>query len=136
MRLKRRQGFLRKRDVLTSALCGSLLNEPLSQEPYIVRPFAQGRQMQHDPLESKIQIFPEPAFDHATMKILVGGRDNSDIHGSGVGIADTVKRLFLKHPQEFALMIEAKIADLVEKKRPLMGQLEIAFPVDECAGEA
>src|SRR6476620_2910019 len=136
MRLQRRQGFLREHDVMTSALYCSLLIEPLGQQPDIVRPFTKGRQMQHDPFEPKIQIFPEPAFDHAAMQVLVGGGDNPDIDGSRFGITDAVKRLFLKHPQELTLMIDAEIADLVEKQRSLVGQLEIAFTVEECAGEA
>ena len=91
--------------------------------------------MQDQPLQAKIQIFTKPPFRHAALKILIGGGDDPDIDGRGAAGSHTIECPILQHPQQFALMVETQIADLIQKDSSLMREFEIAFPIRERAGE-
>src|SRR5687768_6212742 len=92
--------------------------------------------MQHDSFQPEIQILSKPSFNDTTLQVFVRGGHYPDIDGHRLAISHAIKRLFLKHPQEFALMVHAKVADFIEKDGPLMRLLEEPFSINERTGEA
>ena len=91
--------------------------------------------MQHKPFQTEIEIFTKPAFRDAALKVLVGGGDDADIDGGGSRCADTIKGVFLQHPEKFALVVQAKVADLIEENSAVVREFEISLSIGHGAGE-
>ncbi|SYK73641.1 Uncharacterised protein [Klebsiella pneumoniae] len=73
------------------------------QQPHILRPLTQRRQIQVNHIEAVKQILAEMAFPHPFMHIAVGRGNNADIHADGFTAADALKFFLLHHPQQFHL---------------------------------
>ena len=106
------------------------------QQADIVCPVLQWREPKHQTLQPEIQIFPEPAFGHASLEITIGRRHYADIDGRRGRCADPIEGFFLEHAKQLALMFQAQVADLVEEERAMMRQLEVPTPIHRRAGEA
>src|SRR6476660_4890319 len=61
----------------------------------VAGPLTQWRETKHEPFQSEVQIFPEPAFGYAALEIPVGGSDDPDIDSRRRRGTHSVKRLFL-----------------------------------------
>ena len=75
-----------------------------------------------------------PAADLG-LQVLVRRRQHARVDLDPVGAADRLHRLFLQHAQHLGLRLQAHVADLVEKDRPAVGDLELAAPIGDRAGE-
>ena len=71
----------------------------------------------------------------SAVEVLVGGREHAHVHAHAVVPAHRVHDLLLQHAQHLGLRLEAHVADLVEKDRAVVGQLEAPAPVRHGAGE-
>ena len=63
------------------------------------------------------------------------GRDQSHVDLDGLQPTDALERSLLQHPQQLGLGLQADVADLVEKQRTAVGQLETSDLVAIGAGE-
>lgn len=74
------------------------------------------------------QVRPErPLLDHLA-EVPIGRHDDADIHPDRPVAADALEFLLLQHAQELYLDVERQLADLIEKERSSIGQLEAADP--------
>ena len=85
--------------------------------------------------QAKIQILPKSAGDDVGFQIAIRGGDHPDVDLARLVVADSLDLPFLQHAQQLALQVERNFADLVEKQRAAVGQLEAADPVLDRAGE-
>ena len=78
--------------------------------------------------QAVVEVLAERAFaDHAP-QVAMRGRDDADVHFLRLRGAEPLERAFLQHAQELGLQVEREIADLVEKQRAAVGQLEATLP--------
>ncbi len=54
-------------------------------------------------IEPVVQVLPECSFSNRFFQVLVGCRNDADIHADGSAAADSFKRPFLEDPQELGL---------------------------------
>src|ERR1700680_1486088 len=64
-----------------------------------------------------------PVLDHVA-QVAVRGSHHPDVHAPCARAAKSFKLLFLQNAQELRLKFRRNVCDLVEKKRPLVRQLE------------
>jgi len=58
------------------------------------------------------------------LQISVSSRHHAHVYAVGPSTSQTFELLFLQNPQQLGLQRQWNIADLVQKKRPLVGQFE------------
>src|SRR5712672_2269907 len=97
-----------------------------SQRDNVLRTLAQGRDSKLELAEAVEKIPPEASFPNGCLKILVGGSDDPDIDFDFAVAAQTVKRLAVKHPQQFHLSLQLKFANFVQEKRAFVGHFKEA----------
>ena len=97
------------------------------QRDNVLRTLAQGRDSKLELAEAVEKIPPEASFPNGCLKILVGGSDDPDIDFDFAVAAQTVKRLAVKHPQQFHLSLQLKFANFVQEKRAFVGHFKEAW---------
>ena len=101
----------------------------------IFAPFAQWRQRNLDRVEAKKQVLPEPPGRDFIVQVGVGRGNNPHIRVQGARGTDSLELARLDDAQQFRLLTERQVGDLVEEKRALIGQLEPAGAVRLRVGE-
>ena len=94
-----------------------------------------GRHLDREDVEPVEQVFAEPAQGHRLGEIQVGGGDHAAVGLDRVGAADAFEPPILEHPQQLGLHAQRHLADLVEKERAPLRQLEPPFLLAVGAGE-
>lgn len=112
-----------------------LLQEMLYQEGDVLSPVPEGRKRQLDDLQAVVKVFPELAALHLCLQVLVGGRDDSNIHPHRLRVSHSLEFLFLEDPQEAQLHPRRNVADLVEEKGAPVGLLKPPDPVAHGTGK-
>src|SRR5690606_1310044 len=69
------------------------------------------------------------------LKIPVGGGNDTHTHPDGFLAADTFQFLFLQHTQELYLSLQGHLADLIQEKGAVIGQLELSDTALHRSGE-
>src|SRR5205823_9366312 len=90
----------------------------------VARTLAQWRHGHRDDVEPEEKILPESSFRGGARQILVRRGDDADVDANRLASADTLDLLRLDRAQQLRLCLGAEVADLVEKERPGMGELE------------
>ena len=93
-------------------------------ETVLTGPVAQRRQGQRHDVQTVVQIFPESARFHVADQIAVRGGDEPHVHFQLTRPAEAAELLHLQDVQQLGLQLDRELADLVEKDRPMIGQLE------------
>ena len=122
---------------------GRLYSQPLRhfrdgmcrQERDVVGSGTKRRQREWEHVQPVEQILAEPARADRFGQVLVRGGNDPNVDLARDVLADTLVLPLLQHPQEFGLQFEGKIADLVEKDRAAVRDLEAAGPVAHRARE-
>ena len=98
-------------------------------------PLAQRRQRDREDVEPVVEILAELALGDQRLEVAVRGRDDPHVDLDGLAAADPLELALLQHAQQLDLHVERQVADLVEKQRAAVGQLEPAGPTRHRAGE-
>ncbi len=88
-----------------------------------------------DHVQAIEQILAELAGADLAFEALVRGRDDPEVDFQALVAADALELLLLEDPEQLGLHGRGDVADLVEEDRPLVGQLEPAFPPGVGRGE-
>ena len=111
-------------------LGGECPGEVLGQQPHVLGPLAQRRDVQPHDVQAVEEVFAEPAGAHLVLEAPVGGGDDAHVHGAGAGAADHRDGLLLHEAQQPRLHVERQLADLVEeapcRRRPAPAARAIA----------
>ena len=84
---------------------------------------SEGSSIEND-VEPVEQVLAEPAGGDGLGEVHVGGGDDPAIGLDRLVAADALEPAVLEHAQQLGLHPHRHVADLVEKQRPLAGQLE------------
>src|SRR5205823_4063195 len=86
-------------------------------------------------VDAKEKVFAKPSFLHLGGQTAIGGADDAHVDIERGRPADAIESPLLNYAQDFRLHTEPEVADLVEKNRPAVGQLELAELPSGGAGE-
>src|SRR6266536_4133595 len=101
----------------------------------VLQPLSQGRKDDGKDVEAVIEGGAEVLLAHGPLEVAIRGRDQPDVYLQRLSPADALELAGLQHAQELRLQLQWKIADLVEKERAPVGELESADLPRERAGE-
>jgi hypothetical protein len=107
-------------------LAAQLFKDRFAERRQVIEAFAQRRNLDRQHIEAVIQVGAKlAALDR---RFQIGGRrgDHPHIALDHVVGAHRFEFLFLQHPQQFALQRQGHVADLVEKQRAALGDLQLA----------
>jgi hypothetical protein len=105
------------------------------QDEDIVSALAQWRDLDRKDRQPKIQILAKLTFCDPLFQVAIGGGDDTHVHVKGLRPTDALELFLLQGAQDLGLQRQRQIADLVEKERPAMRQLEAARLALDGAGE-
>src|SRR5262249_14392152 len=101
-------------------------DERLNQLGDILLALPERRHDQRDHLEPVVEVIPKLARRYRVLEPAVGRRDDTQIDLHLRHSSDAAELAALKHAQELGLRGGIHCADLVEEKRPAVGELEQA----------
>ncbi len=100
--------------------------EEFTQQINVAVSFAEGRNLDRNDIQPVVKIAPEFFFIDTSQEVGIGRGDDPHINGNGVVTADTINLPFLDDPQELRLQMYIHFSDLIQQKRPVIGQFELA----------
>ena len=112
-----------------------LLDKVFGEEGDILGTLVQWRQIDFDHVEAVIEVFSELPFFGEPQQISVGCGDDADVDFDGLRPANSLEPPFLQHAQQLRLHGQRNLADLVEKDRSTVRQLEPALTLTDGARE-
>ena len=95
----------------------------------------RGGKIDLDDVEAIVEVFAELSLLGEPQQVAIGGGDDADVDLDGLRPADALESAFLEHAQQFGLHGQRDLADLVEKDRAAVRQLEPALALTGRAGE-
>ena len=108
-------------------LAGELLEEVVGQEQDVGLPLAQRRHEDREHVQPVVEVLAELARRNGLLEVLVGGGHQPDVGADRLGAAQALELPLLQHAQQLDLRRQIQLADLVEKQRAALGQLEAAL---------
>src|SRR5207248_11316877 len=102
---------------------------------HVLLAVAQRRHEYRNHAETEVQIFAEASGANLRLQILVRRGEDANVDLDPVRAAHGLERLLLQDAQHLRLRLDAHVADLVEEQRSPVGQLELAAPIRDRAGE-
>ena len=82
-----------------------------------------------------VEVLAESAAAYRLLEVAMRRRDDADVASDRHVVADTLEYTLLQHAQELYLHRGAHVADLIEKQRAALGDLEAALAGGDRAGE-
>ena len=74
----------------------------------------KGGRCSQPPANTVVKIFAKRLALHHAVQVLVGGRDEAQVHLGALAAAPPGRKLaLLQHPQQFALQLQGQVADFV-----------------------
>src|SRR5579863_6980498 len=107
----------------------------LREEGYVLATVAQRRQMDFYSIDAEEQVLAKITALGFFVQLGVGGAEKAHIHTPGLRRSHAFQLSCLKHPQEFGLLAQRHIGNLIEKERAAVGQFESANTVGARVGE-
>src|SRR5262245_56084666 len=107
----------------------------LSKGENVLRVIPQWRHFHGNGREPRGEVRPEALGTNSRGKAAARGRDDAHIDGDGSRRAETLKSMVLEHAQEFQLNSRAHVANLMQKKRSLVGIIKATNAAHLSAGE-
>ena len=96
---------------------------------------AQRRHEDRNHIEPEVEILAEAAASNLTGQVFVGRRQHANVDADTRRAANRLDHLLLKRTQDFRLRLQAHVANLIEEQRSAVGELELAPPLRDGAGE-
>src|SRR6266542_2239716 len=112
-----------------------MFEEPLRQDRDFVAPLAERRQRDAHDVQPEEEILAEPSFRDGALEIAIGGRDDPDVDVDIPAPAEPRELAVLEDLQQLRLQRRMHLADLVEKHRPFVRELELARLLLDGSGE-
>ena len=95
--------------------------EMVDQQRDVLGTLAQRRHDHSHDVQPVEQVVAKAALRHVGLEVARGGRDDADVYGAGLGLAQGVDLLLLEHPRQLYLECSGKLADFVViDENPLM----------------
>src|SRR5262249_19542722 len=124
MLLKPRNGAGGNRFNLLSEKSRGLLREERNQQRNVPATFAQRRQMNRKDIQAVKQIAAKLSIRDHLLQIGVGGGDQTHVNFLRARTAQAFELAFLQNAQQLGLQLQRDVADLVQKQRAFVRQLE------------
>ena len=96
----------------------------LRQQRDVLAPLAQRRRLRSGTRSDGNRGPRETGRAAPPAEVAVGRGDHADVDRAGALLADALELALLQHAQQLGLQLERHLADLVEKQRAAVGQLE------------
>ena len=90
----------------------------------------KSRHMNLDGIQPEQQVLAEQSGSAGCPQIGIGGRDDAHIHADCPRRADPLDLTSLQHSQQFGLLANGYVPDLVEENRAPIGQFETSDAVE------
>src|SRR5437867_10962729 len=97
------------------AVRGVRLHEMIGEEPHVLSPLAQRRDLDGDRVDAVVEVLAELAGFHGLGEIAVRGGHEPYVDATRPGSADAKERAGLDGAQELHLAVRLHLADLVEQ---------------------
>src|SRR3990172_700814 len=101
-----------------------LVDEGVDERLQVFTTLPYGGDVERDLLDAVKKILPELSRFHHLSEVPVRRRDDTHVHLSPARSTDRMDRFVVQELEELRLRNQRKLADLVEKDRSAMGQLE------------
>ncbi len=109
-------------------VAGQLVEDRLAQRRQIGQAFAQGRHADRQHIDAVVEVGAKAAAGDRLFQVDGGRGDQAYIALQHLVGADRLELLLLQHAQQLALQGQRHVADLVEKQRAALGDLQLARP--------
>ena len=100
------------------------LDEGARQNRNIVPSLPEGGHGYGKDMEAEEQVFAKPTGFDLLLEVPVGGGEDPHVYLQRLITADALELALLENAKEFSLKLERQLADLVEKDRAAVGELE------------
>src|SRR5687768_3743089 len=90
----------------------------------VIGPLTERRDVHRDDVEAKEEILAEAAVGDRALEIVIGRGEDAHVHRNGLASTDALDLLRLDRAQQLRLRLRAKVTNLIEEQRSLMGELE------------
>ena len=110
-------------------------DEIVGQGGDVLGPLPQRRDVDGKDVQAVEEILPELSLLHRLQEVPVRGRDEAHVHRDGLESAHPLEALVLDRLEELCLHLPRDLADLVQKERSLVRQLESPRLRRDGAGE-
>ena len=87
---------------------------------------AQRRQAEHDRADAEVEILAEASGCARGVHVVMRGRDEAHVGEAVFDVAQAAEAFVLEHLEQLRLHLQVDVADLVEKQRPAVGEVEAA----------
>src|SRR5262245_3816621 len=101
-----------------------LINEMAREQRDVTQPVAQRRQSYREDVEAVKKVGAEFALVDQSFERLIGRGYDADFYADAFGAAQALEDAGLQNAQEPPLYLQRDLADLVQKDRAAVGQLE------------
>src|SRR6266446_7750525 len=112
-----------------------LIGEVVNQKRNVITAISQRRDINRKHVQTIVKITSELFFGDQLGDVGIRGRQYANIDALSASTAQALKFLLLQNSQKLGLQFERYIADLVQKERSLVRQLESSNPLGDGAGE-
>src|ERR1700693_57003 len=100
-----------------SELGGTSVKEMFREDRNVFDPLSQRRQTQQNRADTEVEIAPEALLLDRGGQILMGRRDEPDVHLTIVHVSQTPEAPFFQDLEQLGLDLKVHVSDLVEKQR-------------------
>ena len=113
-----------------------ILHEVTNEQGHVFAAFAQRRNLNRKNIEAIVEIAAKFAVGDEAREVAIGGGHDADVDGLRAIAAEAFELLLLQNAEKFRLEFERNVADLVEKERAVIGELEAADFLIDRAGKS
>ena len=119
-----------------TAFLSKFLQKIFNQQGDVLRTISQWRYLDGDDVQAIVEILPKPSLVDLPLQIFVGGSYDSNIHLDDLAAPHTLEALLFQNSQDFRLGFQAHVANFVQKKGAMIGQIKASPPPLIGAGES
>ena len=109
-------------------LVGRLVGKVLREQPDVVAPHPQGRQIDPHHVDPVVEITAKLATLHHLVDVAGSRGHHADVDGVFLAGAHPTHPPLLEHAEQFGLERQRQFAHLVEEQRAAVGELDEAHP--------
>src|SRR5207249_4087351 len=99
---------------------------PLGQQPKVLRPMAQRRDVDANRLQGGQQIVPEPSALRERFQIDIGGGDDADVGVARPKVVVPLVFTLTQQANQLDLQMQRQFADAVEDERAALAEFDLA----------
>ena len=115
-----------QRQVAALVLLGVLAHEGVGEQRGVALSAAKRRDLDDDFGEAVVEVLAEPALRDHGAQVLVGGAHHAHVDRDLLAAAQALDDAVLQEAQDLRLQRRRQVADLVEKERAAVRELDLA----------